>query len=265
MQYDTRPLKLPEADFRYLFARLGPSLGFWRAAEVAALRQVDLEPPILDLGAGDGLITACVMRERRQRVEFALDPDRPALDRAAALGLYERFIPGTLEEARLPQASLGTVISNSVLEHIPRIDDTLAAAGRLLRPGGRLVFTAPTEAFSRWLVLPFTGYAARRNRHFQHLNLWPVEEWARRLERAGLELECVRPYLSRRLVWAWDALEWMQMVSLPRRGGRTRLFGAAWRALPAGVIEGLARRAAGMDLSAPPPGGGRLVIARRPV
>lgn len=257
MQYDTRPLHLGYADFRYLLAQLGPSLGLWRAAEIAALREQAglLTAPVLDLGCGDGFVTAQVMRE----VAIGLDPDGAALDRAAGRGLYRQFVSAPVEEAALPAGSVGSILSNSVLEHLPRIDDALAAANRALRPGGYLVLTVPSEAFSRWLALPGARYAAGRNRHFQHLNLWTAEAWADRLGKAGFAVETVRPYLRPGWVRAWDFLELLQMPQV----GRRRLFGAAWRGMPAAWLDALARRAAGWDLSAPPPGGGRLIAARK--
>ncbi len=252
----TKPLYLPESDFRFLFDKFGPSLGLWRAAEIAALREQAFDPPVLDLGAGDGLVTSRVL----EQVAIGLDPDEPTLRKAAALGIYLGILPQTIQAADLPPGSLGTILSNSVLEHIPQIDTALAAAARALRPGGRLIFTCPSAAFSHWLVLPTQGYAARRNRHFQHLNLWPVEEWQRRLEQAGLSVECVRPYLRRGWVWTWDALELLQLVYI----GQTRLFGRVWRSLPPTWVAALARRAARLDLSAPAPGGGQLIVARKP-
>ncbi len=260
LQYLTDPLYLSERDFRFLFNKFGPSLGFWRAAEVAALRETGRSgetyaAPVLDLGCGDGLVTSLVLR----RMAVALDPDADALAHATRLGIYERSIPRAMEESGLPENSFGTVVSNSVLEHAVHIDAALGGAARVLKPGGRLIFTCPTEAFSRWLALPFRGYASDRNQHFQHLNLWPVEEWERRLKRAGLQMECVRPYLRRHWVWLWDVVELMQMV----RWQKKRLFGVAWRRLPPEWLAAMARRAARVDLSAPAPGGGRLIVARK--
>ena len=257
MQYLTNPLFLPARDYRFLFDKFGPSLGLWRAAEVAVLREAVApgEETILDLGCGDGLVTSCVYA----RVAIGLDPDRIALDKAAGLNVYERRIAQPMETAGLPENSLDTVISNSVLEHVTYIDHVLECIARVLKPGGRLVFTCPSEAFSGWLALPGGGYAARRNRHFEHYNLWPLAEWQRRLERAGLRVECVRPYLRRGWVRAWDTVELMQRVYI----GKTRLFGKAWRAMPPAWLDALARRAAQIDLSAPEPGGGRMIVARK--
>ena len=83
MQYLTTPLCVSDRDFRFLFTRFGPSLGFWRAAEVAALREAGLSGeayavPVLDLGCGDGLVSSLVFH----RIAVALDPDQTALTRA---------------------------------------------------------------------------------------------------------------------------------------------------------------------------------------
>ena len=211
--------------------------------------------PILDLGCGDGLVTSQVLR----RVEVGLDPDEKVLKRAAQMGIYERFEAVPAEEMRLADASIGTVVSNSVLEHLPRLDAVLEAVARVLRPGGRLLFTVPTEAFSKWLVLPVARYAAWRNGQLCHLHLWPVERWVSHLERVGLEVEEVRPYLRHELVAAWDALELLQQIWVFRR----RLVSMVWHRIPSPVLERMACWASHIDLSAPGPGGGRLVVARK--
>lgn len=235
---------------------MGPSLGLWRAAEIAALREQTYDPPVLDLGCGDGLVTSQVL----PRVAIGLDPDTGALARAARLGIYERFVAAPMETAAVPDASIGTVVSNSVLEHVPRIDDALAAVARVLHPGGRLILTAPTEAFSRQLTLPLPRYASWRNRQLAHLNLWPIQEWTRRLAQAGLEVVTVRPYLRPHLVWSWDALELLQQPHSPQR----HVFSLAWRHLSPAMLDRMASRAARLDLSSPLPGGGRLIVARKP-
>jgi SAM-dependent methyltransferase len=251
----SEPLRLSARDFHALLQQQGPSLGLWRAAEVALLRQQLVQRPVLDLGCGDGLVTSFVLRH----AEIGLDPDWEALNQAGARGIYQRLIAAPVAQSGLPDGSIGTVLSNSVLEHVERLDEALHAVGRLLRPGGQLIFTVPSEAFSRWLALPSARYAAWRNRRLQHLNLWTMERWARQLAHAHLEVEQVRPYLRRRLVMIWDMLELLQQIRI----GRKRLFGMAWRRLPPKLIRRMARFAARLDLSAPAPGGGRLIVARK--
>jgi SAM-dependent methyltransferase len=250
-----RPLHLDAPTFRTLLELQGPSLGLWRAAEIAALREQTYPPPVLDLGCGNGLVTSFVL----SRVDVGLDPNEKELSHAAQRSIYTRLEAVPAEESRLPDASIGTVVSNSVLEHLPRIDNVLETIARLLRPGGRLIFTAPTEAFSSWLALPLAPYAAWRNAQLQHLNLWSTEQWCSHLQRVGLQVETVRPYLRRSLVSLWDALELLQQVWLFRR----RLLSLLWRRIPLVLFERLAQWASHLDLSAPSPGGGRLIVARK--
>lgn len=248
-------LRVSATTLQELFVLLGPSLGLWRAAEIAVLREHEYRRPVLDLGCGDGLVTAHVL----PHVEIGVDPFRGALTQAARRGLYARLIDRPLEAAPLAPRSVGTIVSNSVLEHVARPEYLLRTAARLLRPGGHLVFTVPTEAFSQWLVLPIARYAAWRNRHYEHRNLWPTERWATLLDSAGFSIEHVRPYFRRPLVTAWDGLELAQRVWL----GRHRLFGVVWRRLPRRSLGRLADWAAELDLAASPPGGGRMIVARR--
>lgn len=248
-------LQLNAPDFRLLFRRLGPSLGLWRAAEIAVFREQHYEHPVLDLGCGDGLVTSFVL----DSVDIGLDPDARALQQAATRGIYGELIAERAELASIPDHSIATVISNSVIEHIPNIGSVLLAVHRMLRPGGRFIFTVPTAAFSRWLAVPMDSYARWRNSRLVHLNLWPAGVWDRQLHDAGLTLECVRPYLRRSQVFSWDFLELLQQIWI----GRFRLFSLMWKRLPDSAIDRLAERASRMDLSAPLPGGGCLFVARK--
>lgn len=250
-----RPLHLPAADCRLLLQQQGPSLALWRAAEVAVLREQDVLTPVLDLGCGDGLVTSLAL----SHVDVGLDPDARALARAADTGIYSHLIAAPVETATLPPSSFATIVSNSVLEHLPNIDAVLAATARLLRPGGQLIFTAPTAAFSAWLALPSVRYAAHRNCQLAHRNLWSVEHWAMHLRQAGLAVESVRPYLRRPLVALWDTLELAQQLWI----SETRLISPLWRRIPPPAMARLAAWLSGLNLAALAPGGGHLIVARK--
>ncbi len=154
---------------------------------------------------------------------------------------------------------MGTILSNSVLEHLPDLSSVLIKGRRLLRPNGKLVFTVPTEAFPQHLFCPFTGTGEWRVRCLTHLNMLTEEQWRHRLEAAGFETEAVVPYMRGGLVTTWDLMELVQLVKVHSR----RPFGMAWRRLPGIVYAALARAASRIDFSSPEPGGGRLIVARR--
>jgi SAM-dependent methyltransferase len=248
------PLHLDAPTFTQLLSLQGPSLGLWRAAEVAALREQQFERPVLDLGCGDGLVTSMVL----PHVEVGVDPDARALARHRK-PIYEQILPCRIEEAGLAEGTFATVVSNSVLEHVPQIETVLQTAGRLLRPGGRLIFTTPTDAFSRWLALPIARYAAWRNQGYGHLNLWPASYWARLLQQVGLQVEVVRPLLRHALVTAWDVLD---VAQRPVVSGKP-IAGRLWRRMPAAGIGRLGHWGSRLDLSANKCGGGQLIVARK--
>lgn len=253
---DTRQqLHLPVSDFHRLLTLQGPSLALWRGAEIAALREQRYEHPILDLGCGDGLVTSMVLRD----VDYGVDPDVQALQRAADRDIYHHLVPAAAAEMAVSDGTIATVISNSVVEHMTNLDGALEAVARVLAPGGRFIFTTPTDSFSEWLVLPLPGYAAWRNRQLAHRTLLSAPEWAERLAKAGLRVEEVRPYLGREAVWAWDALELLQQVWI----GHRRLVSLIWNRLPATWMDALASRYAGLDLSPEGEGGGQLIVARK--
>lgn len=86
-----------------------------------------------------------------------------------------------------------------------------------------------------------------------------IEKWAQQLKRVGLEIEEIRPYLRRELVSTWDALELLQQIWIAKK----RVFGMFWRCLPPFAIDSLANWASQLDIAASPPGGGRLIVARK--
>jgi SAM-dependent methyltransferase len=60
-----------------------------------------------------------------------------------ALGTQVRLVSSQIQEAVLPSASYDRIFCLSVLEHVPpaEANDMVAAAGRLLKPGGLLLMT----------------------------------------------------------------------------------------------------------------------------
>jgi SAM-dependent methyltransferase len=248
------PLHLETPAFLDLLRKLGPSLGLWRAAEVAALRSHHYTHPVLDLGCGDGLVASMVLK----KVEVGCDPYAESLRHALSTGVYDRLEPVAVEETRVPPASMAVVISNSVLEHIPNLDPVIESVSRILAPGGHFVFTTPSDRFAQWLMLPAGRYRYWRNRRLGHVNLWSKEQWAARLELYRLKVRDVRPYLKPPLVFFWDTLDLLEQVWIARK----RVLGVVWRHLPTPVLSLIARAASRLDLSAYE-GGGQMIVAEK--
>jgi SAM-dependent methyltransferase len=153
----------------------------------------NLSRPILDLGCGDGSFGQLIC----DRVDVGVDGAPDAVERCDP-DVYDEVHPADMR-AGLPveSASLGAVFSNSTLEHVEPVAPALAGVADALRPGGRLIFTVPTERFTRVVADQFgSQYAHRLNRSLGHRNLWSWSRWEEELTRAGLRVEDIRGYQS---------------------------------------------------------------------
>ena len=194
-----------------------PATNLWRAVELDAVLRHGL--PIgrgLDLGCGDGKLTTLISRAlgpggaQIEWVGVDLDPAETAQARAS--GLYARVHTGSAALIPEPDACLDFVFSNSVLEHIGPIDEVLAEASRLLKPGGRFICTVPGPQFHECLAGPWWPGGSRPDYEREidvrcaHLRYWSDAEWAEHLQSQGLVLEVTQPYLSQRQVQRWEAI-----------------------------------------------------------
>jgi SAM-dependent methyltransferase len=229
-----------------------------RAIEARFYAGLPLVEPVLDLGCGDGHFGAL------------------ALPRPPQVGLDARA-----EGGRIPfsDGSFATVISNSVLEHIARVEPVLEEVARVLRRpapaergrAGVFLFSVPDSNFVRflsigraldWLGQPRLGDAYRSlfNRMSGQVHCDGPEVWRSRLEAAGLHVVSWRPYVSRR---ALVAVEWGHYLGLPSLVAR-RLTGR-WILWPSRLNLGLTEWLVRPLYREPPPqiGAYLFVIAER--
>jgi SAM-dependent methyltransferase len=245
------------------------SVALWRAAEAAAIEGIDLPRPIVDIGCAFGEFGR-VFFEGRPRPEVGIDIDRSELRRAAADPIYRSVAQVDARHLPFATASVPTVISVSTLEHIPNVEAVLKEIGRVLRPGGLLVYTVPILPFNQNLALHRAlrtigmrrladNYAGTLHRGLTHVNIWPAEQWAAATRDAGLDITECRPLFAPRATVAFETL-------LP-----AALASRAWRKLagkrpphPELVVRAVERLLRPLVLEESGRGSNLLVVARRP-
>ncbi|MFQ5342180.1 MAG: glycosyltransferase [Anaerolineae bacterium] len=182
------------AQFESHLAEVPPHRVLLRSVEAELMGRVALEAPVLDVGCGDGHFAAVAYN---QPIDVGVDLPRPELNEARARGAYRRVVPASGTALPFADASFRTVVSNSVLEHIPDLDDTLCEISRVVAPGGAFAFTTPSEHFGDFLLgsaamrrlgLPAMGEAYARwfdgiSDHFHRLS---PAEWEKKLDAVGL-------------------------------------------------------------------------------
>ncbi len=191
-----------------------------RAVEAQFYAELPMPRPILDLGCGDGHFAEVAWP---QGIEVGLDPWWGPLQEARARGHH--VLLSHADGACMPYADdfFATVVSNSVLEHIPSVEPVIAEVARVLRPGGWFHFCVPGPNFRRFLSvarvldgLRLTGWAEAYRRLFDRISRHYYYDgppaWTARLARHGLRVERHWSYFSRR---ALTALEWGHPLGLP--------------------------------------------------
>ncbi|MCX7681573.1 MAG: class I SAM-dependent methyltransferase [Anaerolineae bacterium] len=193
-----------------------------RAVEAQCYAGLPIVPPVLDLGCGDGHFASLAFE---QPPDAGLDPWWGPLREARTRGAHRLLAQASGAHMPYPDGYFATVVSNSVLEHIPLpvLGHVLAETARVLRPGGRFYFCVPGPEFLPRLSLACLldrmglrplGRLYRRffHRVSRHYHYDGPAIWEQRLHAVGLTLERWWPYFSPR---ALAALEWGHYLGLP--------------------------------------------------
>ncbi len=190
-----------------------PATAVWRAVEIGALLDVGIpEGRGLDLGCGDGKLTALICDRTGPRRLVGIDLDPLETQAAERSGLYEAVHCGPAHRVPENDQSFDFVISNSVIEHIPELEPVLQEVTRVLRPGGRFLFTVPGPGFHpnlRGSLLPWVPrqhYLEEVDRRLAHYRYPTAAEWKRLCQGAGLSVDGCPGYLDRNETRMWETL-----------------------------------------------------------
>ncbi len=113
---------------------------------------------VLEVGCGSGTNFQFYDRSSVERI-FALEPHAELIDKARSKperyeGLDMEFIEAGGEAVPLEDNSVDTVVFTFTLCTIPPWQETLAEARRVLKPGGRLLYSehggSPDEGVAKW-------------------------------------------------------------------------------------------------------------------
>ncbi len=112
---------------------------------------------VLEVGIGTGLNVPFYDKARVRRivgVDPAVQMHPLALRRVKAAGLDVELVGLSAEKLPLPDASFDSVVCTYTLCSIPNAPNALAEVRRVLRPGGKFLFSehglAPDESVRRW-------------------------------------------------------------------------------------------------------------------
>ena len=189
-----------------------PPLAFWRAIEARALGDGPLASPSLDIGAHDGAFAATWLLDRPP-IDVGLDIEPVAtVDTRRA---YRTLIAGDAQALPFEPGAFQTIVCNSVIEHVDDDTKVVFEFGRVLRPGGMLLFTTPSRYFHDLLdgvirarrhgdEAEAQRYMQRTDTRIIHKHYRSLDDWTRRFDAAGMDTLEHRYYLPPAAAAFWD-------------------------------------------------------------
>ena len=192
---------------------------FWDLAGL--LEPVD-DPAVVDLGCGDGRLTAALHQRLGAAATCGVDSSPAMLDAAGGrAGGGLSFSSGDIATWHGTGRAPDIVISNAALQWVPDHDTVLARWRDLLAPGGQLAVQMPTNAdhashrVARELAGEWLGEAAPADPVEDNVRL--PEHYAGLLHDLGFSRQHVRLQVYGHLLGSGsDVVEWVKGTSLTR-------------------------------------------------
>lgn len=132
---------------------------FWKRLEVLlALSKTKKVDKVLDFGGGNGILIPSLSKKYKEVycVDLKTEMGRDLCDRENIKNVV--FKKGDILTQEMPNNSFDTIIAADVLEHIENPEDILERLFELLKNGGEILVSSPTEnLFYRFSRLIF-GY-----------------------------------------------------------------------------------------------------------
>ena len=208
-------------DFAAYYRFAPAALALRECARLRAVRAIELDEPILDVGCGDGLFARLAYPGRQT---WGIDINPTEVQRAQATQTYSTLICGNICAVDLPRRFFSSAIANCSLEHVPDLRGALANIQSALKPGSRFVLIVPAPNWTAQLatveLLGRVGlhglaraYGEGLDKVFSHVHLYEEGAWVKLLEEAGFEQVETLPVVDRGTSWAFDLMLYPSLLA----------------------------------------------------
>lgn len=154
-------------DQRYQQGYMADFGALYETCRLVAVRQTlhsrylfPVEPTIVvDIACGQGRYGPVIKEAFPTCQIIGIDISTIALELAVKRSLENHFIAAACESLPLADDAVDMIFSIETLEHVLDVRATIQEWGRVLKPGGRILFTTPcANRFSlEWFMMYFTG------------------------------------------------------------------------------------------------------------
>ena len=121
---------------------------FIKGYELELFKKCKMGEPILEVAIGDGYFSSLLFASKNKKLTFGADMIYGTLKSAAKYNHCENFLIMDAVQIPLPDNSIETVIMNNLMHHMPDRNAVLKEVFRVLKTGGRFIFTENTMGWS---------------------------------------------------------------------------------------------------------------------
>lgn len=174
-----------------------------------------IKSPILDFGCGDGFFAETVFG--KGKIDIGLDLKNSRALTAKKNNVYKEVV--YYKGLKIPFSNnyFSVVISNCVLEHLPKLSKNLKEINRVLKPEGYFITSVMTNNWNDYLFgknifrSKYINYMKKRQEHF---NLLTEKQWNNIFIKNGFKIVKTIPYMSKKQSPAMDIAHYLSFPSL---------------------------------------------------
>lgn len=182
------------------------------------------DPPVLEIGIGDGEISAEIFKAHTP-IDVGVDIDIQGLEKAKKINIYKKIMYVNAERMPFKDKSFKTIVSNSSFEHIVHDLKAVSEVSRVLKNNGLFFLTVPSNYLSQWIL----EYEQEKNMkkakdkldqfndRANHLHYRSVNEWRNHFRKNNLELVFYKHYFPKHVALFWYKLFKVSTFSVRNR------------------------------------------------
>ncbi|PIY69299.1 hypothetical protein COY90_01415 [Candidatus Roizmanbacteria bacterium CG_4_10_14_0_8_um_filter_39_9] len=171
---------------------------------------------VLDFGCGDGFFAQVAFDKKKLHIGLEVN-NNPRIEETKRRGIYKKIILYDGLTIPLKNASVETVVSNCVFEHIPDIARSVKEIYRILGKGGYCLTSVMTSNWSEMMLgttIFGNSYAKWMNKRQVHESLLSKKQWETLFKKAGFEIAEEIGYVNNTTAKWLDLFHYLSIPSL---------------------------------------------------
>lgn len=173
--------------------------------------------PVLDFGCGDGFFRKVSLGNSTQIIDIGLEIDQERAQQARQSGIYKNVVVYNGKRIPFPGGTFATVVSNSVLEHIDDLENSIKEVYRVLKNRGTFYVSMMLSDYEDNLLgtrLLGGLYKKWMRKKAYHKHTLSINRWNKYFKKYGFVVEKRMEYLTKDNTRLLDGLQYLSIPAI---------------------------------------------------